>query len=52
MGALRISCTDIRAWVEHQNAAKGAQMLTIAAALKRLASVERLRGILGSKKPK
>ena len=50
MGALRISYNDVKAWVEHQNSAKGAHMLTVAAALKSLASVERLRGVLAARK--
>ncbi|GKY91564.1 hypothetical protein MPSEU_000128300 [Mayamaea pseudoterrestris] len=52
MGALRISCTDVKAWVAHQDAAKAAHMLTLASALKSLSSVERLRSILSHSKQK
>ena len=43
LGAIRVSSYDISAWQEHQQEQKGAQMLALAAALKNVSSVSRLR---------
>jgi hypothetical protein len=51
MGALRVSYTDIGAWLDHQNKAKSTHMLALAAALRTLSSTERLRSLLKLTKP-
>jgi hypothetical protein len=46
MGALRVPSEDIDAWLSHQKEQKGARMLTLAAVLKNMSSVDRLRSAL------
>jgi pentatricopeptide repeat protein len=48
IGALCISGSAIRSWLDHQNTQKGAHMMTLAAALKSLSSAERLRSLLAT----
>ncbi|GAX13066.1 hypothetical protein FisN_2Hh576 [Fistulifera solaris] len=50
MGALRISSEDIRAWLEFQRQQKGARMIEVATALKKLSSGSALKAILRSAK--
>ncbi|GAX22747.1 hypothetical protein FisN_2Lh576 [Fistulifera solaris] len=48
MGALRICSEDIRAWLQFQRQQKGARMIEVATALKKLSSGSALKAILRS----
>ncbi len=50
MGALRISSEDIRAWLQFQRQQKGARMIEVATALKKLSSGSALKAVLRSAK--
>ena len=43
MGALAVNSQDLAAWQSHQQEQKGARFLAIAAALKNLSSLDRIR---------